>query len=143
MLNFMEKYSGMLALVSDQVQHGKMKLGVISDLNPAGTLVSVSFGDLSVSSFPSDQVLIMKDKNALYGQLLSSSKELEMQDFKLLLSVNMLQEKTGLSAQLQAMELLKSSPSAAQFATVSLSVQLGLSSQITSSGGLSAERSGR
>ena len=143
MLNFMEKYSGMLALVSDPAQHGKMKLGVISDLNPGGTLVRVSFGDLSLSSFPSDQVLIMKDKNALYGQLLSSSKELEMQDFKLLLSVNMLQEKTGLSAQLQAMELLKSSPSAVQFATVSLSVQLGLSAQISTSAGLSAERSGR
>lgn len=139
----MEKYSGMLALVSDPDQHGKMKLGVISGLNSAGTLVSVSFGDLSVSSFPSDQVLIMKDKNALYGQLLSSSKELEMQDFKLLLSVNMLQEKTGLSAQLQAMQLLKSSPSAARFATVSLSVQLGLSSQISTSAGLSAERGGR
>jgi len=139
----MEKYSGMLALVSDQAQHGKMKLGVISGLNPAGTLVSMSFGDLSVSSFPSDQVLILKDKNALYGQLLSSSKELEMQDFKLLLSVNMLQEKNSLGSQLQAMELLKSSVSAARFATVSLSVQLGLSSQITSSAGLSAERSGR
>ena len=133
----------MLALVSDPAQHEQMKLGVITGLNPAGTLVSVSFGDLSVSSFPTDQVLVLKDKNALYGQLLSSSRELEMQDFKLLLSVNMLQEKTGLSAQLQAMELLKSSVSAAQFATVSLSIQLGLSSQITSSAGLSAERSGR
>ncbi|WP_175632300.1 hypothetical protein [Pedobacter ghigonis] len=139
----MEKYSGMLALVSDQSQDGKMKLGVIGGLNPAGTLVNLSFADLSVSSLPSDLVLVLKDKNALYGQLLSSSRELEMQDFKVLLRVNMLQEKNSMSSTLQAMELLKTSPSAAQFATVSLSSQLGLSPQVSKTETQTIERRGR
>jgi len=139
----MEKYSGMLALVSDQLQDGKMKLGVIGDINPAGTLVNLSFADLSVSSLPSDLVLVLKDKNALYGQLLSSSRELGMQDFKVLLRVNMLQEKNSLSSLLQAMELLKASPSAAQFATVSLSSQLGLSPQVSKTEAQVTERRGR
>jgi len=133
----------MLALVSQEAQHGKMKLGVITNLNPVGTLVRISFGDLSVSNFPSEGVLVLKDKNALFGQLLSSARELEMKDFKLLLSVNMLQEKSSLSAQLQAMELLRSSPSAARFATVSLSFQLGLSPTIAKSGNSRTERHSR
>ncbi|MNT82700.1 hypothetical protein D3C72_2224660 [compost metagenome] len=66
-----------------------------------------------------------------------------MQDFKVLLRVNMLQEKNSMSSTLQAMELLKTSPSAAQFATVSLSSQLGLSPQVSKTETQAVERRGR
>jgi len=137
----MQKYLGMLALVEDQGQGGKIKLGVITSLDPTGGLARLSFGDRSISNYSSDQVMVLKEKNLLYAQLLNDVKAISIVDFKMLLSVNMLQEKNTLSSTLEIMELLKTNPSAAKMATVSLSTQLPLSAAHSlDQEGISAER---
>jgi len=127
----MQNYSGSLALV---ICHGAadektLNIGVISGIDPLGRRAKIAFGDLSVSNFPLSDILVLKDKNTLYQQLLTSCSTLQTRDFKTLLQVNMLQDRPGQEAQLKAMELLRDSPLAAETATVDLGSSLGLSIQ--------------
>jgi hypothetical protein len=127
----MEKYLAALALVEDPLgrsAENKMRLGVISGVESSTGTVRISFGDLSISSYGLDRVMVLKDRNVLYEQLLTAAGEIDIEIFKVLLRVNMLQDRGSSTAILEAMQLLMKSPEAMRFALSSLSDQLGLSS---------------
>jgi hypothetical protein len=127
----MEKYLAALALVEDPLgrsAENKMRLGVISGVESSTGTVRISFGDLSISSYGLDRVMVLKDRNVLYEQLLTAAGEIDIETFKVLLRVNMLQDRGSSTAILEAMQLLMKSPEAMRFALSSLSDQLGLSS---------------
>jgi hypothetical protein len=127
----MEKYLAALALVEDPLgrsAENKIRLGVISGIESSTGTVRISFGDLSISSYGLDRVMVLKDRNVLYEQLLTAAGEIDIETFKVLLRVNMLQDRGSSTAILEAMQLLMKSPEAMRFALSSLSGQLGLSS---------------
>lgn len=131
----MQNYSGSLALVIryGPAEEKTLNIGVVSGIDQLNRRANVAFGDLSVSSFPLTDILLLKDKNTLYQQLLTTASTVQTRDFKTLLQVNMLQDRPGQEAQLKAMELLRTSPLAAELATVSLETSLGLSIQAQNS----------
>lgn len=128
----MEKYLSTLVLVENPHEHNReqnTKLGVISHIDQLTGAVLVSFGDLTVSGHGAGEVMVLKDRNTLYKELLLSAGEMEMQTFKVLLRVNMLQERGSSTSLLEAMQLLRKNPDALKHATVSLSVLIGFSEQ--------------
>ncbi len=128
----MEKYLSTLVLVENPHERNReqnTKLGVISHIDQLTGAVLVSFGDLTVSGHGAGEVMVLKDRNTLYKELLLSAGEMEMQTFKVLLRVNMLQERGSSTSLLEAMQLLRKNPDALKHATVSLSVLIGFSEQ--------------
>ncbi|WP_316824765.1 hypothetical protein [Pedobacter miscanthi] len=126
----MEKYLSNLALVENPHEHNRdnnIKLGVISHIDQLTGAVLVSFGDLTLSGHEAGEVKLLKDRNTLYRELLSSARVMEMQTFKVLLRVSMLQDRGSSASLLEAMQLLRKNPDAMKYATVSLSVLMGFS----------------
>ncbi|TCD07698.1 hypothetical protein EZ449_14285 [Pedobacter frigidisoli] len=122
----MEQYNGTLVLTFLSGEPEKLRLGLISLLAADGASARVTHGDLSMPSYPAANLLMLKEKGSLYQQLLTDTAKINMEDFKVLLRVNMLQERGGVSAIMEAMELLRKNPSAAMIATTSLSEKIGI-----------------
>lgn len=125
----MQKHLGMLALAIGVGAGGehRPRPGVISGIDYRLGLAKIAFGDLSVGQMAMADVLVLKDKNVLYKELMTSGAAMDMKDFKVVFQVNMLQERSTPESLLAALELLKSSPGAIRHATVSLESELGLS----------------
>jgi len=119
----MQNYSGMLVLAHGQADD-KLKIGMISSIDAAQGRAKISFGDFSSANLSSGDILVLKDKNQLYRDLLTSAAAMETADFKAVFKVSMLQDRPGSAALLEALELLKDRPGALELATVSLEANL-------------------
>ncbi|WP_231461762.1 hypothetical protein [Pedobacter sp. Leaf132] len=122
----MENLIGNIAMVKDRIDEylSLMRIGVISSVDESLLFARITFADLNNSSFPAKEVLILKDKSELYTLLLSRADKIPLEDYKLLFQVNMLQDRGDSSSQIQACQLLKSSPTAIDLATDKLSARL-------------------
>ncbi|RZM20695.1 MAG: hypothetical protein EOO88_35445 [Pedobacter sp.] len=122
----MENIIGSIAMVKDRIDEylSLMRIGVISSVDDGALFAQLTFADLTNSSFPAKEILLLKDKAELYTLLLSGGANIPLADFKLLFQVNMLQDRGDASSLIQACQLLKASPSAIELATVKLSARL-------------------
>jgi len=125
----MQEYLGKLALARDQsdADDKTFRIGLISAVDPRLMRAEIAFGDLSVSIISATDVLVLKDKNRLYQDLLTSASIMETADFKTVFRVSLILEKPGQAAVLEAMEMLKDNPGAASLAMVSLDTGLSVS----------------
>jgi len=122
----MENFNGIVALVKDQIDEylSVMRIGVITSVDDSSLFANLTFADSSSGRFASKEVMLLKDKADLYTFLLSSPEKIPLGDFKLLFQVSMLQDRGDSSSLISACQLLKSSPSALELATDSLSQRL-------------------
>jgi len=122
----MENFNGIVALVKDQIDEylSVMRIGVITSVDESSLFANLTFADSSSGRFASTEVMLLKDKADLYTFLLSSPEKIPLGDFKLLFQVSMLQDRGDSSSLISACQLLKSSPSALELATDSLSQRL-------------------
>lgn len=111
----MEKISGMLVLVSPELSGNwplKGQIGFITAFEEKKQAVMVGFGTLEMYAYAPDALLLMKPKNDLYQLLLSKPAAMGVEDFKLLMRANILQESAKPKDLLQALEIMKGNPSA-------------------------------
>lgn len=126
----MQNYSGMLVLARGQAAEDKLKIGMISSIDAALGRAKIAFGDFSSANLPAPDILVLKDKNQLYRDLLTSAAGMETADFKAVFKVSMLQDRPGSAALMEALELLKDRPGALELATVSLEQKINGSLEI-------------
>lgn len=101
-----------------------MRIGVLTalDLEKGEARVSFATGGSSLQSLA--DVRTLKNKDILYRDLLTNAAQIDIGDFKKLFQVNMLQDRGNISAMVDALILLKDSPSAVMAATESLDAKL-------------------
>ncbi|SDF11255.1 hypothetical protein SAMN05216464_1134 [Mucilaginibacter pineti] len=102
------------------------KVGMITGVDLDSDTISVAFGGLKPGLYSSDALLVLKPHNELYQDLLEKHKKLDMQDFKTLLRINMLQENGTAKQQSSALEMAMSTSKVLDFSTVSLQESLDL-----------------
>lgn len=126
-----ENMTGSPVLIpSESTGSAYMRIGVLTaiDLEKAEARVSFAAGGSADHSL--SEIRTLKDKDALYRDLLTGSAEIDIGDFKRLFQVNMLQDRGNISALVDALILLKDSPRAVMAATESLDVKLNNIAQI-------------
>lgn len=122
----MENFQASIAVVKDHLDEylSVMRIGVITSVDDSALFAQLTFADSSSARFASKDILLLKDKADLYTFLLSSPEKIPIGDFKLLFQVSMLQDRGDSASLISACQLLKSSPSALDLATDSLSERL-------------------
>jgi len=120
----------MLVLAHGRTAEDELKIGMISSIDAAQGRAKIAFGDFSSANLPAPDILVLKDKNQLYRDLLTSASVMETADFKAVFKVSMLQDRPGSAALMEALELLKDRPGALQLATVSLQEKINSSLEL-------------
>jgi hypothetical protein len=92
----MDELTGTLILVHPQLpsdlanQQGRIGMITYADLERDD--VYVSFGKAGQSLYSTDALMVLKESNKIYRELVTGFKELEKDDFKTLFQINLLQE---------------------------------------------------
>ncbi|MFF5380441.1 hypothetical protein [Pedobacter suwonensis] len=95
----MEELTGQLVLVHpDLIQDPVSRqgqVGVIAMADLKSDTITVGFGGSPLGRYSADALLVLKEKNELYRDIMHDPKSLEADTFKQLLKINMLQENPG------------------------------------------------
>lgn len=126
----MDELTGTLVLVHPKLPSDPAakqgKIGIITSADLERDDVFVSFGRGEQALYATDALMVLKDPDRLYRDLVSNFKELDKSDFKTLFQINLLQQ-YGSSRQVKtAMELALGNETVLRHAMTTLDDQLGL-----------------
>ena len=126
----MDELTGTYVLVHPELNNDPAnrqgQIGMITSADLDQDDVFVNFGKGQQALYSTDALMVLKEQNALYKDLIQNFKDLEKNDFKTLFQINLLQEH-GNSKQIKtAMELALGNPVLINRSMTTLDKQLGL-----------------
>ncbi len=126
----MEDLTGNLVMVHPKLQYDPVnrqgQVGVITSADLVKDQVYVGFGNSPLGLYSTDELLVLKPHNELYTDILTHIKEMDTPDFKTLMEITLLQEKSSVNYLRDAMELATTNERTLAYSTVSLQEKLGL-----------------
>ncbi|MDT4861204.1 hypothetical protein FQZ97_958000 [compost metagenome] len=126
----MEDLTGNLVMVHPKLENDPVnrqaQVGIITSADLAKDEVYVGFGNSPLGLYSTDALLVLKPHNELYSDILTHIKEMDIPDFKTLMEITLLQEKSSVNYLRDAMELAASNDRTLAYSTVSLQDKLGL-----------------
>ncbi len=126
----MEELTGNLVMVHPKLENDPVQrqgqVGIITSLDLAKDEVYVGFGNSPLGLYSTDALLVLKPHNELYTDILTHVKEMDTPDFKTLMEITLLQEKSSVNYLRDAMELAATNERTLAYSTVSLQDKLGL-----------------
>lgn len=126
----MEDLTGNLVMVHPKLEYDPVQrqgqVGIISSTDLAKDQVYVGFGNSPLGLYSTDELLVLKPHNELYSDILTHIKEMDTPDFKTLMEITLLQEKSSVNYLRDAMELAATNERTLAYSTVSLQDKLGL-----------------
>lgn len=129
----MEDLTGNLVMVHPKLEtdpvNRQAQVGIITSADLAKDEVYVGFGNSPLGLYSTDALLVLKPHNELYTDILIHIKEMDTPDFKTLMEITLLQEKSSVSYLRDAMELAATNERTLAFSTVSLQNKLGLAKE--------------
>jgi hypothetical protein len=126
----MEDLTGNLVMVHPKLENDPVnrqaQVGIITSADLAKDEVSVGFGNSPLGLYSTDALLMLKPHNELYADILTHIREMDTPDFKTLMEITLLQEKSSVNYLRDAMELAATNERTLAFSTISLQDKLGL-----------------
>lgn len=126
----MEDLTGNLVMVHPKLENDPVnrqaQVGIIISAELAKDEVYVGFGNSPLGLYSTDALLVLKPHNELYNDILTHIKEMDTPDFKTLMEITLLQEKSSVNYLRDAMELAATNERTLAYSTVSLQDKLGL-----------------
>lgn len=126
----MEDLTGNLVMVHPKLENDPVnrqaQVGIITSADLAKDKVYVGFGNSPLGLYSTNALLVLKPHNELYADILTHIKEMDTPDFKTLMEITLLQEKSSVNYLRDAMELAATNERTLAFSTVSLQDKLGL-----------------
>jgi hypothetical protein len=126
----MEDLTGDLVMVHPKLENDPVnrqaQVGIITSADLAKDEVYVGFGNSPLGLYSTDALLVLKPHNELYNDILTHIKEMDTPDFKTLMEITLLQEKSSVNYLRDAMELAATNERTLAYSTVSLQDKLGL-----------------
>ena len=126
----MEDLTGNLVMVHPKLENDPVQrqgqVGIITSADLAKDEVYVGFGNSPLGLYSTDALLVLKPHNELYTDILTHIKEMDTPDFKTLMEITLLQEKSSVNYLRDAMELAATNERTLAYSTVSLQDKLGL-----------------
>lgn len=105
----MEELTGKLVVVHPQLTTDSVsrqgQIGVIATVDLKSDTIGVGFGAGPLGKYSSDALLVLKNKNELYQDIMTGIKEMDAETFKDLLDINMKQEYTDYGHTSAAMKI--------------------------------------
>lgn len=126
----MEDLTGNLVMVHPKLENDPVnrqaQVGIITSVDLAKDEVYVGFGNSPLGLYSTDALLVLKPHNEMYTDILTHIKEMDTPDFKTLMEITLLQEKSSVNYLRDAMELAATNERTLAYSTVSLQDKLGL-----------------
>lgn len=126
----MEDLTGNLVMVHPKLENDPVnrqaQVGIITSADLAKDEIYVGFGNSPLGLYSTDALLVLKPHNELYNDILTHIKEMDTPDFKTLMEITLLQEKSSVNYLRDAMELAATNERTLAYSTVSLQDKLGL-----------------
>jgi len=126
----MEDLTGNLVMVHPKLENDPVQrqgqVGIITSADLAKDEVYVGFGNSPLGLYSTDALLVLKPHNELYTDILTHIKEMDTPNFKTLMEITLLQEKSSVNYLRDAMELAATNERTLAYSTVSLQDKLGL-----------------
>ena len=126
----MEDLTGNLVMVHPKLENDPVnrqaQFGIIISADLAKDEIYVGFGNSPLGLYSTDALLVLKPHNELYNDILTHIKEMDTPDFKTLMEITLLQEKSSVNYLRDAMELAATNERTLAYSTVSLQDKLGL-----------------
>ena len=126
----MEELTGNLVMVHPKLENDPVQrqgqVGIIMSADLVKDEIFVGFGNSPLGLYSTDALLVLKPHNELYKDILTHIKEMDTPDFKTLMEITLLQEKSSVNYLRDAMELAATNERTLAYSTVSLQHKLGL-----------------
>jgi hypothetical protein len=126
----MEDLIGNLVMVHPKLENDPVnrqaQVGIITSADLTKDEVYVSFGNSPLGLYSTDALLVLKPHNELYNDILTHIKEMDTPDFKTLMEITLLQEKSSVNYLRDAMELAATNDGTLAYSTISLQDKLSL-----------------
>jgi len=126
----MKELTGNLVMVhpklSDDPVQRQGQVGIITSADLIKDEIYVGFGNSPLCLYSTDALLVLKPHHELYKDILTHIKEMDTPDFKTLMEITLLQEKSSVNYLRDAMELAATNERTLAYSTVSLQDKLGL-----------------
>ena len=126
----MEDLTGNLVMVHPKLENDPVnrqaQVGIITSADLSKDEVYVGFGNSPLGLYSTDALLVLKPHNELYSDILTHIKEMDTPDFKTLMEITLLQEKSSVNYLRDAMEMAATNERTLAYSTVSLQDKLGL-----------------
>ena len=126
----MDDLTGNLVMVHPKLENDPVKrqaqVGIITSADLTKDEVYVGFGNSPLGLYSTNALLVLKPHNDLYQDILTNIKNMDTPDFKTLMEITILQEKSSVNSLRDAMELAATNERILAYSTVSLQDRLGL-----------------
>jgi len=120
----MEELTGRLVVVHPQLTTDPVsrqgQIGVIATVDLKNDTIGVGFGGGPLGRYSSDALLVLKDKNELYQDVMTGVKDMDTKTFHDLLDLNMKQERSDYVNISAAMKIALDSPEVLKRSMISL-----------------------
>lgn len=140
----MEELTGQLVVVHPQLTTDPVsrqgQIGVIATADIKNDTISVGFGGGPIGRYSSDALLVLKDKNELYRDIMTGVKDMDAKTFHDLLELNMKQERSGYGNLSAAMSIALENPEVMKRSMISLEDYISRNHNINISEEVSFER---
>jgi hypothetical protein len=140
----MEELTGQLVVVHPQLTTDPVsrqgQIGVIATVDIKNDTISVGFGGGPLGRYSSDALLVLKDKNELYQDIMTGVKDMDAKTFHDLLELNMKQERSGYGNVSAAMSIALENPEVMKRSMISLEDYISRNHNIDISEEVSFER---
>ncbi len=126
----MDDLTGNLVMVHPKLENDPVnrqaQVGIITSADLTKDEVYVGFGNSPLDLYSTNALLVLKPHNDLYQDILTNIKEMDTPDFKTLMEITILQEKSSVNHLRDAMELATTNERTLAYSTISLQDKLGL-----------------
>lgn len=126
----MEDLKGRLVMIHPNLTHDPMnqqgEVGIIVLTDLTKDEVYVGLGNGNVGLYSTDALLMLKPSNVIYADIMTNFKKLDTPDFKTLMEITLLQDKSSLNYQRDAVELAATNEVVLSYSTVPMQKALGL-----------------
>jgi len=120
----MEELTGQLVAVHPQLTTDPVsrqgQIGVIAMVDLKNDTISVGFGGGRLGRYSSDALLVLKNKNELYQDIMTGVKDMDAKTFHDLLDINMKQERSDYGNISTAMKIALENPEVMKRSMISL-----------------------
>lgn len=126
----MEELTGKLVAVNPTLANDPIfkqgQIGIIAMADLESDTIQIGFSSGEMGTYPSDVLLVLKDKKDLYQDIMTGVKDMDGDTFKQLLDINMKQEHADYSHLSAAMKIALSNSEVLKRSTVSLDEHLSI-----------------
>lgn len=140
----MEELTGQLVVVHPQLTTDPVsrqgQIGVIATVDLKSDTIGVGFGAGPLGKYSSEALLVLKNKNELYQDVMTGVKEMDAKTFHDLLDLNMKQERSDYVNVSAAMKIALENPEVMKRSMISLEDYISRNHHINISEEVSFER---